>query len=179
MEALLPKIVFVYLAIVLVITSLLVVTNKNAVHAVLWMLVMFLHQAVLFITLDAEFLAAVQVIVYAGAVLVLFLFVVYMINLRTELRIHNFTVFWPAALLVSVALVILASQALKDFRAPKPIGDMTPQAIAKVGHANLLGKALFTEHILSFEAVGVLLLVAVLGAVVLTRRIRMMRGEGV
>ncbi|HHI97428.1 MAG TPA: NADH-quinone oxidoreductase subunit J [Thermodesulfatator atlanticus] len=178
MEGLLPKIVFIYLAVVLVVTSLLVVTNRNAVHAVLWMLVMFLHQAVLFITLDAEFLAAVQIIVYAGAVLVLFLFVVYMINLRTELKIHNFTVFWPAALFVSVALVILAAQALKDFRAPQPVGDMTPEAIARVGHAKLLGKALFTEHILSFETVGVLLLVAVLGAVVLTRRIRMIRGEG-
>ena len=178
MEAILPKIVFIYLAVALVITSVLVVTNRNAVHAVLWMLVMFLHQAVLFITLDAEFLAAVQIIVYAGAVLVLFLFVVYMINLRTELKIPNFTVFWPAAFFVSVALVILAAQALKDFRAPEPVGDMTPQAIARVGHAKILGQALFTEHILSFEAVGVLLLVAVLGAVVLTRRIRM-RGEGV
>ncbi|NPB10086.1 MAG: NADH-ubiquinone/plastoquinone oxidoreductase chain 6 [Thermodesulfobacteria bacterium] len=178
MEGLLPKLVFVYLGIALVATSLLVVTNKNAVHAVLWMLVMFLHQAVLFIMLDAEFLAAVQIIVYAGAVLVLFLFVVYMINLRTELRINNFTVVWPGALLVSVALLLLSVQAIKTFKPAPPVGDMTTEKIIKVGHAKLLGKALFTEHVLSFEAVGVLLLVAVLGAVVLTRRIRL-KGEGV
>ncbi len=178
MEALLPKVVFCYLGAVLVITALFVVTNRNAVHAVLWMLVMFLHQAALFIMLEAEFLAAVQIIVYAGAVLVLFLFVVYMINLRTELKINNFTVFWPAGLLVSLALLILSVQAVKSFLPAQPVGDMTSAQILKVGHAKVLGKALFTEHILSFEAVGVLLLVAVLGAVVLTRRIRI-KGEGV
>ena len=174
----LPKLIFDYLAVALIVTALFVVTNRNAVHAVLWMLVMFLHQAVLFVMLDAEFLAAVQIIVYAGAVLVLFLFVVYMINLRTELKIRNFTVFWPAALLVSLALIILSVQAIKTFRPAQPVGDMTTHEILKVGHAKILGKALFTEHVLSFEAVGVLLLVAVLGAVVLTRRIRL-KGEGV
>ncbi len=164
--------VFLYLAIVLVVTSLLVVTNRNAVHAVLWMLVMFFHQAILFLTLDAEFLALVQIIVYAGAVLVLFLFVVYMINLRTELNIRNFHVFWPVAATVSIVMGVLAVEAIKDFKAGPVVGDMTPEVIAKVGHAKVLGKALFTQHILSFETAGVLLLVAVLGAVVLTRRIR-------
>ncbi|WP_022853759.1 NADH-quinone oxidoreductase subunit J family protein [Thermodesulfatator atlanticus] len=177
MEALLSKLVFLYLSIVLIVTAILVITNRNAVHAVLWMLVMFFHQAVLFITLDAEFLAAVQVIVYAGAVLVLFLFVVYMINLRTELKVKNFMDFWPQAILVCLALIILIVKAISDFRMPPPVGDMTPKQILLEGHAKILGKSLFTEHILSFEVVGVLLLVAVLGAVVLTRRIRMKEEE--
>ncbi|OAG27733.1 NADH-quinone oxidoreductase subunit J family protein [Thermodesulfatator autotrophicus] len=176
MEALLSKLVFLYLAVVLIATSILVITNRNAVHAVLWMLVMFFHQAVLFITLDAEFLAAIQIIVYAGAVLVLFLFVVYMINLRTELKIKNFMDFWPAAILVSIALLILIAKGVGSLKLPSPVGDMTPERILAEGHGKVLGKALFTEHILSFEVVGVLLLVAVLGAIVLTRRIRM-KGE--
>ncbi len=170
--------VFLYLALVLIVTSLLVVTNRNAVHAVLWMLVMFFHQAVLFLTLEAEFLALVQIIVYAGAVLVLFLFVIYIINLRTELKIRNFHIYWPMAALVSVVLVVLAVKAVKEFCPGPVVGDMTPKLIAQLGQAKVLGKALFTQHILSFEAAGVLLLVAVLGAVVLTRRIRFRGEEG-
>ncbi len=170
--------VFLYLALVLIGTSILVVTSRNVVHAVLWMLVMFFHQAVLFLTLDAEFLALVQIIVYAGAVLVLFLFVVYLINLRTEVKIRNFHLYWPFAFVISILLIVFALSAVVEFIPGPIVGDMTSKLIAELGHAKVLGKSLFTQHILSFEAAGVLLLVAVLGAVVLTRRIRFKGEEG-
>ena len=171
MEGMLAKVVFIYLAVALVVTSTLVITTRNAVHAVLWMLIMFFHQAVLFVTAGAEFLAAVQIIVYAGAVLVLFLFVVYLINLRSEIRIQNFVIYWPVALFMAASLGMLAVGAVKDFVPGPKTGVLTSQALLEVGHTRLLGRLLFSEHVLAFEAAGVILLVAVLGAVILTRRL--------
>jgi len=81
----LPVIFFIYFAVVMTALSILIITRKNPVNSVLWMLAMFFHIAALYLFLNAEFLAAVQLILYAGAILVLFLFVVMMLNLREEL----------------------------------------------------------------------------------------------
>ncbi|WP_456433152.1 NADH-quinone oxidoreductase subunit J family protein [Thermosulfuriphilus sp.] len=172
MEATLAKFIFIYLAVALVFTSTLVISSRNAVHAVLWMLVMFFHQAVLFLTAGAEFLAAVQIIVYAGAVLVLFLFVIYLINLRLELKIRNFVFYWPAALFMAASLGVLAVGAVKGFVPGPKSGILTSQSLVEIGHTKLLGRLLFSEYVLAFEAAGVILLVAVLGAVILTKRLQ-------
>jgi len=166
------KALFAYLVLAILGTSLLVVTSRDAVKAVLWALVMFLHQAVLFLTLQAEFLAAIQVLVYAGAVLVLFLFVVYMINLREEVRFPRFVGTSPWAFLVVFFLLVLSGAALSGFRVASSKGILTPAALLSRGHVRILGEHLFREYILAFEVAGVLLLVAVLGAVVLVRRLR-------
>jgi NADH-quinone oxidoreductase subunit J len=139
---------------------------------------MFFHQAVLFLTLEAEFLALVQIIVYAGAVLVLFLFVVYMINLREESKEESFRPSWPWIAAAGAMMGLSGFLAVVDFKPGPRVGDMSQEAVAEFGHVKVLGKALFTRHILSFEAAGVLLLVAVLGAVILTRRIRLRGEEG-
>jgi len=166
------KVLFGYLSMAMLVSALLAVFSRNAVKAVLWVLVMFLHQAVLFLTLQAEFLAAVQVIVYAGAVLVLFLFVIYMINLREELRLPRFLGTYPLAGLAVFGVLVLAAAGLSGYRPARAVGVLTPEALLKYGHARLLGEHLFREHLLAFEVAGVLLLVAVLGAVVLVRRSR-------
>ena len=166
------KFLFGYLSLVILLSAILAVFSKNAVRSVLWLLVLFLHQAVLFLTLQAEFIALVQIIVYAGAVLVLFLFVVYLLNLREELRIPKFLGSYPLAFVAVILFLTLALKSLADFKVPLQVGSLTPKLLLSEGHARLLGKHLFKEHILAFELAGILLLVAVLGAVVLVRRIR-------
>jgi NADH-quinone oxidoreductase subunit J len=79
-----PQAFFAYFAVAMTILSLLVVTRRNPVHSVLWMLVLFIHIAALYLFLNAEFIAAIQIIIYAGAILVLFLFVIMLLNLRKE-----------------------------------------------------------------------------------------------
>ena len=83
----LPELFFGYYASAIVIFSLLVVTRSNPVHSVMWMLLLFLHIAGLYLFLNAEFIAAIQIIVYAGAILVLFLFVLLLLNLREEVKV--------------------------------------------------------------------------------------------
>jgi len=82
------QIFFCYCAVMIIGTGLLAITMKNPVHSVLMVLVLFFHMAGLYLTLQAEFLAAVQIIVYAGAILVLYLFVLFLVSLREEIRIN-------------------------------------------------------------------------------------------
>ena len=97
----LPQIFFAYFAVAITALSLLVVTRRNPVHGVLWMLVLFVHIAMLYLFLNAEFLAAIQIIIYAGAILVLFIFVIMMLNLRAEERDRRFQWSWPAGLVAA------------------------------------------------------------------------------
>ncbi len=166
------KVLFGYLALAILLSALFAVYAGNVIRSVLWLLVLFLHQAVLFLTLQAEFLAAVQIIVYAGAVLVLFLFVVYLINLREEVRLPRFLNSYPLAFLAAFGLLVAASIPLWKYQPTLRIGTLTPELILKEGHTQILGLHLFRDYLLAFEIAGVLLLVAVLGAVVLVRRIR-------
>lgn len=86
----LPKLFFGYFSIVMVVLSLLIITRRNPIHSILWMLVLFFHIAGLYLFLNAEFLAAVQMILYAGAILVLFLFVIMMLSLKKEVTVERF-----------------------------------------------------------------------------------------
>ena len=108
------QIFFFYFATVMTVISLLVVTGKNPVHSVLWMLVLFVHMAGLYLFLNAEFLAAIQIIVYAGAIMVLFLFVVMLLNLRTEEKEFRLQTQWPVSAVTAVLLLVVTR---KDHRA--------------------------------------------------------------
>jgi NADH-quinone oxidoreductase subunit J len=160
---------FGYLAGAIILFSLLVVTSRNAVHSVLWMLVMFFHVAGLYLLLNAEFLAATQVIVYAGAILILFLFVIMLLNLREELKIEQHISGWPAGLSVAVALFIVLLLSLDGFKTGFR-GSWGIEEIEKVTHTKALGKILYTEYLLPFEVTSLVLLVAILGAVVLAKK---------
>ncbi len=166
------KALFGYLALAILLTAVFSIFSRNVVRSVLWLLVMFLHQAVLFLTLKAEFLAAVQVIVYAGAVLVLFLFVVFLINLREEVKMKRFLGTYPLAFLLVACVLVASVAAVLNYIPPSVKESLSDELLSQLGHARLLGEYLFREHILAFEVAGVLLLVAAVGAVVLVRRIR-------
>jgi len=165
----LPELFFGYYASVIVFLSLLVVTRKNPVHSVMWMLLMFFHIAGLFLFLNAEFIAAIQVIVYAGAILVLFLFVVLLLNLKDELKIDRFIGPWPAAFFIASATFVLISIALRSLVLAPP-GKYTVAFIRQATHTKALGQLLYTEFLFPFEIASLILLVAVIGAIVLAKR---------
>lgn len=166
----LPQIFFAYFAVAITGLSLLVVTRKNPVHGVLWMLVLFVHIAMLYLFLNAEFLAAIQIIIYAGAILVLFLFVVMMLNLRVEETERRFQWSWPAGLVAAggyAAFLILILKNIAVF--PKP-GHYTIEKMQTEGNLMIIGKVLYTKYLLPFEITSLILLVAIIGAVVLTKK---------
>ena len=166
---------FYAFAIVAVVAALLVVTVRNPVHSVLWLILTFLSAAGLFVLLGAEFLAMLLMIVYVGAVAVLFLFVVMMLDvdfaqLKAEMARHL-----PLAALVG--LVILMQLALLYGAWTSADGAMAQrQAVtpdmAQVDNARALGLILFDQYFLAFQLAGLVLLVAMIGAIVLTLRHR-------
>jgi len=163
------QLLFAYFAFATVLFSILVVTRKNPVHSVLWMLLLFFHIASLYLFLNAEFMAAIQVIVYAGGILVLFLFVVLLLNLREELRINKFIGFWPTGLTFAVGLFVSVAIALRAFIAAPP-GKYTIDLIKQQTHTKVLGVLMYTEFLYPFEIASLILLVAIIGAIVLAKR---------
>jgi NADH-quinone oxidoreductase subunit J len=164
----LNQLFFGYYAFVIVFTSLLVVTRKNPVHSVLWMLLMFFHVAGLYLFLNAEFIAAIQIIVYAGAILVLYVFVIFLLNLRQELAEEQFVGEWPVgvAAALSIALTILIP--LIDMKV-EPVGKWSISAIEAETNTVALGTVLYTDFLFPFEIASLILLVAIIGAMVLAK----------
>ena len=165
----LQQLFFGYYAFTIIVLSLLVVTRKNPVHSVMWMLMLFFHIAGLYLFLNAEFIAAIQVIVYAGAILVLFLFVVLLLNLKEEISIKRFVGSWPAGLFVTGLLFVSVVTALGSY-VKGPIGKYSIEAVRSETHTKALGKLLYTEYLFPFEIASLILLVAVVGAIVLAKR---------
>ena len=158
---------FYYMASASVASAILAVTRKNPVHSMLWVLALFLHVAGIFLLLDAEFLAAVQVIVYAGAILIFYLFVLMLLDLPDEESRPRFGKHWPFAAAVGLSFATLAWLTQIETVAP---------AAASMGAENSLGSlsevgmALFGPFALPFEIASLVLLAAIVGAVVLSRR---------
>ncbi|MDA8241658.1 MAG: NADH-quinone oxidoreductase subunit J [Nitrospiraceae bacterium] len=165
----LPKLFFGYFAAVITVLSILVVTRRNPVHSVMWMLLLFFNLASMYLFLDAEFIAAIQVIVYAGAILVLFLFVVLLLNLREELKANRFIGSWPAGLIVAAAIMVSMVFAINSF-VPGPMGTYSIDYIQKETYTKVLGEVLYTEYLFPFEIASLILLIAIIGAIVLAKK---------
>jgi NADH-quinone oxidoreductase subunit J len=160
---------FYYMAAASIVSALLAVTRRNPVHSMLWVLALFLHVAGIFLLLGAEFLAAVQVIVYAGAILIFYLFVVMLLDLPDEEARPRFGSHWPLAAAVGVSFAMLAWFA----RAGTGVAPAAMQVASKGPPQRSLaaiGMALFGPFALPFEIASLLLLAAIIGAVVLARR---------
>jgi len=160
---------FWYFAIMMPIFAFLVISRKNPVHCVLWMLVFSIHSAALFLFLNAEFLAAVELILYAGAVLVLFIFVIMMMSMKEELEGELVIGEWPIAGALSIGVVLMIFFGISNF-AKGPSGQYTIEAIKAETNTRALGKLLFTEYLFPFEVASLILLIAVVGAMVLAKR---------
>ena len=166
----LSQIFFGYFAVMMTVLSLLVVTRRNPVHSVLLMLVLFVHIAGLYLFLNAEFLAAIQIIIYAGAILILFLFVIMLLNLRKEETEIRFQKQWVYGTVVSAIFVIVFILIVGKMTVLPPLGEYSIEAIQSEGTLMMIGKTLYTRYLLPFEIASVILLVAIIGAVVLAKR---------
>ncbi|PKP79624.1 MAG: NADH-quinone oxidoreductase subunit J [Alphaproteobacteria bacterium HGW-Alphaproteobacteria-2] len=153
--------------------GLMVVVARNPVHSVLWLILAFLSAAGLFILLGAEFVAMLLVIVYVGAVAVLFLFVVMMLDVDFAALKAGMAQYMPIALLIGVVLLMQLGLVLGDWRfadgAEAARGVPTP---GDVHNTAALGAVLYDKYLYLFQAAGLILLVAMVGAIVLTLRHR-------
>ena len=166
---------FFYLfAALTVFAALMVISAKNPVHAVLYLILAFFNAAGLFVLLGAEFLAMILVVVYVGAVAVLFLFVVMMLDVDfAELRagfMKNATLGAGVGVLVLAEIVFfVASQFLKPGALPTGLARAAPIP-AGMSNTEALGQVLYTKYVYFFQGAGLILLVAMIGAIVLTLR---------
>jgi NADH-quinone oxidoreductase subunit J len=167
MEELTVQIAFTYMAIASVASALLAVTRRSPIHSMLWVLSLFLHVAGIFVLLNAEFLAAVQVIIYAGAILIFYLFMVMLLDLPDEEARPRFGKHWPIAAIVGVSFAFLAWVATTTKGLPEEVEAASDQDLGSVAN---LGTALFGPFALPFEIASLLLLAAIVGAVVLGRQ---------
>lgn len=158
---------FTYFALVSIVAGVMTVALKHPVHCGLALLAMLLHVSGLFILLNAEFIWAVQVIVYAGAILVLYLFVLMLMNLKTDDRyLHSsYRYFLAPAALGSVYVLSLLLRS--PYAGAK--GDAPTVAVLQDGDTYAVGIKMFSDYLLQFEIVGVFLLGAVIGAIVLAK----------
>ena len=150
------------------------VTSRSLVRSVIWLVVSFVGVGALFLLLEAEFIAAVQILVYAGGIVVLFLFVIMLVNLNELQRVEYLHRQWlPAVLLVCVLLAELGFMMWAGTQCSEPPPpDQISAALRTVNGGNIetIGMTLYTDYILPFEVVSMLLLVAMIGAIYLAKK---------
>jgi len=168
MGTLAGQIAFYYLAAASIASAMLAITRSNPIHSMLWVLALFLHVAGIFVLVGAQFLAAVQVIVYAGAILVFYLFFLMLLDLPSETAGRRFGTHWPLAAAAGAVFAFLMARGYEP-RLATPSEAFIAEAPARPNVA-AVGTALFTEFALPFEIVSLVLLVAIVGAVVVARR---------
>ncbi|MBD3834143.1 NADH-quinone oxidoreductase subunit J [compost metagenome] len=170
----LQGIAFYLLATVAVVSGLLVVTARNPVHSVLWLILSFFSAAGLFVLLGAEFLAMLLVVVYVGAVAVLFLFVVMMLDVDFVRLREGYARYLPLAGIVAGVLlaemIMVSITVVQGGAAKAAIGPVV--ATADATNIEAIGRVLYTDYVYFFQAAGIVLLIAMIGAIVLTLRHR-------
>ena len=163
-------IAFYALATVVVVSALLVVTARNPVHSVLWLILAFFSAAGLFVLLGAEFLAMLLVVVYVGAVAVLFLFVVMMLDVDFVKLREGYARYLPIAAIVAGVLlaemIVITVAVVNGGAAADAVGPAAP--VADRTNIEAIGRVLYTDYVYFFQAAGVVLLVAMIGAITLT-----------
>ncbi len=167
-ELAMPLVFYVFAALA-ILGAIGVITLRNPVHCALSLAVVFISLAVMYILLSAPFIAAAQIMIYAGAILVLFLFVIMVLNPRIEIGQGALPGQQIAAGVVGLALVLVVGLALMSGRLAPTTGPYTPEVIAQQGHTQIIGALLFTNFLLPFEITSLLLLVAVVGVISLAK----------
>lgn len=161
---------FYFLASIAVVAALGVVVMRNPVYCALALAVVFIALAGLYVLLSAPFLAAAQVMIYAGAILILFVFVIMLLSPEREQVKDALRWQRPLAAIFGVAFVAQLTLVLLVTILPAGRGRYTPEFIAHIGSAQAVGAALFTDYLLPFEIASLLLLVAMVGVIVLAKK---------
>ncbi|HST05709.1 MAG TPA: NADH-quinone oxidoreductase subunit J [Chloroflexia bacterium] len=178
----LGQLVFLPAAGLAIISGIMMITRRNAVHSALWLIMAFFNLAVMYVMLGAEFLAALQVLVYTGAILVLFLFVIMLLGLKEGPKLGGvhaaqLVAAWPVGviLMVQLLLIILFSSQPRSVHIGDIIGNQqvvwnNELVLAQGGNVQVLGQTLYTQFLLPFEIASLVLLLAIVGAIVLSRK---------
>jgi NADH-quinone oxidoreductase subunit J len=161
------QLIFIYFAVVILASAVLTITRKNPVHSVMFMLLLFFHIAGVFVLLNAEFLAAVQLIVYAGAILILYLFVVMLLNVDRESSAARANRFWPW--MTAFGVLIAGEVLLLVSRGTFPADTGQPMKHPGAG-VKELGEVLYQKYLVPVEVASVILLVGLVGAVMLAKK---------
>ena len=169
----LETLIFYFFSAILLVAAARVVTARNPVHSALFLVLAFFTAAALWITLEAEFLAITLVLVYVGAVMVLFLFVVMMLDINYDLLREGFWSNLPFALMVAILMAAEMALVLTG-RNLWAKGDSEVPNVHGPGYSNIkeLGRLIYTEYVYPFEIAAVILLVAIVAAIALTLRRR-------
>ncbi len=167
--SMLPQIVFWLLSVTALTSAVLVITRRNAVHSVIWLIVTLVAVGGIFLTQHAQFLFAVQIILYVGGIMVLFLFVVMLINLDVSVKQAQFNRQWRLA--VFAGLVLLAGLVYVLSKGGNALA-LAPASVAPPvqGHTQRVGSSLYQDYMLAVEIASLLLLVAMVGAVIMAKR---------
>ena len=168
------NIIFYFFSGIAILSALMVISAKNPVHSVLFLILSFINAAALFILLGAEFLAMILIVVYVGAVAVLFLFVVMMLDINYIKLREGFLQYLPIAsfigiILITELIIVFLSKNVLDSGLAEY--SSTP-SFNKIGNTQAIGKVLYTEYFYLFQICGIILLVAMIGSILLTLRQR-------
>lgn len=160
---------FLIITLVAIVSAIMVITCKNPINSALSLIMTFFCLATYYVMLDAPFMAAVQVMVYAGAIMVLMVFTIMLLNIRVDAsKKHSHKVLFGMIIgfftLVNAIFIIIKS------RAALPTGPYSGEMIKRIGHTELVGREIFTSFLLPFEITSILLLVAIVGAVILAKK---------
>ncbi|KPK94519.1 MAG: hypothetical protein AMJ94_01470 [Deltaproteobacteria bacterium SM23_61] len=167
----LETVLFVILAVFAVGTAVLVIIQRNPVASAIFLILTFFSLAGIYLLLQAEFIAVVQVIVYAGAIMVLFLFVIMLLNLEKEKRlVARSWLMKTVGAFLGVALLIQIGMVFRQALLEGTPGQFPPEKVAALGNTQVVARLLFTDFLLPFEITSVLLLVAIIGAILLAKR---------
>jgi NADH-quinone oxidoreductase subunit J len=160
---------FLIITLVAIVSAILVITCKNPINSALALVMTFFCLATYYVMLDAPFMAAVQVMVYAGAIMVLIVFTIMLLNIRVDAtKKHSHKVVLGSIIgfftLVNTVFIVIKSHVAA------PNGPLTGEMIRQQGHTELIGREMFTNFLLPFEITSILLLVAIVGAVILAKK---------
>ena len=165
------QLLFYAFAAVLLVSAVGVITARNPVHAAMFLVFAFFNSAIIWLLMEAEFLAIVLVLVYVGAVMVLFLFVVMMLDINVAQMRAGFTRYAPLGVVIAVVVVAEIASVVWVKSLGLDVGDPVPMP-ETTSNTQALGELLYTEYLYPFELAAVLLLVAIVAAIVLTMRHR-------
>ncbi|MDZ4668067.1 MAG: NADH-quinone oxidoreductase subunit J [bacterium] len=160
------QLIFFMLAALSILSALFVVFSKNPIYNVLWLIVCFFSIAGHYVMLNAQFLAVVHIIVYAGAIMVLMLFTVMLLNLNKESEPHKSLMLKGASVITGGMMLLVLLAAMRSTE----LGAYAAPAVTDIGYVQKVGMKLFTDFLLPFEMTAVLFLGAMVGAVVLAKK---------
>jgi NADH-quinone oxidoreductase subunit J len=164
-----PQFVFLFLSVVALFSAVMVITRRNAIHSVIWLIVTLFAVGGIFLILHAEFLFAVQIILYVGGIMVLFLFVVMLVNLDLAVKEAQFNRQWHLALLTAV--ILMGELGYGIYRGHNAFAPAEVAATpANMGNTQQVALALYQNYMLPVEIASILLLVAMVGAVIMAKR---------